>query len=99
MDYVCVSNGYGDRFFVLLANTNIVQMKQSITLPASQPAQMPAISAAKVKSIVRTAKNANAGLSLFCLCALADTVSITGFLFCLLWFVVSFIALGHGKQQ
>lgn len=74
-------------------------MDKSITLPASRPAQMSAISAAKVKSIVSIAKNANAGLSLFCLCALADTVSITGFLFCLLWFVVSFIALGHGKQQ
>lgn len=86
-------------FFVRLAIITIVQMKQSITLPASRPVQMPAIPAAKVKSIVRTAKSFNAGLSLFCLCAFADSVSITGFLFCLLWFVVSFIALEHGKQQ
>lgn len=74
-------------------------MKQSITLPASRPAQMPAIPAAKVKSIVRTAKSVNAGLSLFCLCALADTVSITGFLLCLLWFVVSFLLLDMKQNK
>lgn len=34
MDYVCVSNGYGGRFFVRHANTNIVQMKQEVKNPA-----------------------------------------------------------------
>lgn len=74
-------------------------MKNSITLPASRPAQMPAIQAAKVKSIVRTAKSVNAGLSLFCLCAFADSISITGFLLCLLWFVVSFLLLDMKQNK
>ena len=74
-------------------------MNKSITLPASRPAQMPAISAAVKSRVINWLKSANFAFALLFLVGTADTASVPFLVFNIVWFAAAAVLLAKGGKR